>query len=257
MQALGRTGQRLRLAEATSTASTSTTMASSGSAATRQGRRHDPEVHARRQVRDADRQGRPDARATTTPTQLGQPADICDRSRTRTSSTSPTATAITASSCSTPQTGAYKRHWGAYGKRRRRRWTARTRRLRSEGAAVAEQFGNPVHCVKIANDGLVYVCDRINDRIQVFRKDGTFVQESFYEKKHAGTGSVWDLYLWPDRSRAIFSASTATTTRSGSCAARTARWSAPSDASAAMPGSSTGPRHRGRHERQRLHGRGR
>jgi DNA-binding beta-propeller fold protein YncE len=29
-------------------------------------------------------------------------------------------------------------------------------------------FRNPVHCVKIADDGKIYVCDRGNDRIQVF-----------------------------------------------------------------------------------------
>ena len=33
-----------------------------------------------------------------------------------------------------------------------------------------------VHAVRISNDGLVYVCDRTNDRLQVFRKDGTFVR---------------------------------------------------------------------------------
>jgi len=60
-------------------------------------------------------------------------------------------------------------------------------------------FRNPVHCVKIAKDGLVYVCDRVNDRIQVFRKDGTFVREWVYLKDTLGSGSVWDLYLWPDR----------------------------------------------------------
>lgn len=65
-------------------------------------------------------------------------------------------------------------------------------------APVSQQFGNPVHCVKIANDGLVYVCDRINDRIQVFRKDGTFVKEWFYDKTTLGNGSVWDLAIWPD-----------------------------------------------------------
>ena len=32
-------------------------------------------------------------------------------------------------------------------------------------------FRNPVHCVKIANDGRIYVCDRGNDRIQVFDKN--------------------------------------------------------------------------------------
>jgi hypothetical protein len=45
----------------------------------------------------------------------------------------------------------------------------------------------------------VYVCDRRNDRVQVFRKDGTFVREWSYLKETLGSGSVWDLYLWPDR----------------------------------------------------------
>ena len=62
----------------------------------------------------------------------------------------------------------------------------------------SQQFGNPVHCVKLANDGLVYVCDRINDRIQVFKKDGTFVKEWFYEKNTLGNGAVWDVAIWPD-----------------------------------------------------------
>ena len=62
----------------------------------------------------------------------------------------------------------------------------------------SQQFGNPVHCVKVANDGLVYVCDRINNRIQVFKKDGTFVTEWFYEKNTLGNGAVWDVAIWPD-----------------------------------------------------------
>jgi hypothetical protein len=32
-------------------------------------------------------------------------------------------------------------------------------------------FRNPVHCVKVADDGKIYVCDRGNDRIQVFDKN--------------------------------------------------------------------------------------
>jgi hypothetical protein len=52
--------------------------------------------------------------------------------------------------------------------------------------------------VKIAKDGLIYVCDRSNDRIQVFRKDGTFVKEFFFAKETLQQGSVWDLDLWPD-----------------------------------------------------------
>ena len=52
--------------------------------------------------------------------------------------------------------------------------------------------------MKIANDGLVYVCDRTQNRIQVFKKDGTFVKEWFYEKNTLGNGAVWDLAIWPD-----------------------------------------------------------
>ena len=42
------------------------------------------------------------------------------------------------------------------------------------------------------------MCDRANDRIQVFRRDGTFVQEWFYETATLGNGSVWGLAFWPD-----------------------------------------------------------
>jgi DNA-binding beta-propeller fold protein YncE len=91
-------------------------------------------------------------------------------------------------------TGAYKRHWGAYGKPP----TDEKLPPYSPSAEPARQFSNPVHCVKIARDGLVYVCDRANDRIQVFHKDGTFVKEFFIEKNTLVQGSVWELALWPD-----------------------------------------------------------
>ncbi|MHC2463011.1 NHL repeat-containing protein [Bradyrhizobium embrapense] len=89
---------------------------------------------------------------------------------------------------------AYKRHWGGYGKLP----TDDKQPPYDPSAAVQEQFGNPVHCIKIANDGLVYVCDRSQDRIQVFQKNGTFVREWFYEKNTRGDGAVFDLALWPD-----------------------------------------------------------
>jgi sugar lactone lactonase YvrE len=95
-------------------------------------------------------------------------------------------------------TGAYKRHWGAYGHR-----PTDEKLSYDPKATPARQFGNPVHCVKLAKDGLVYVCDRQNDRIQVFHKDGTFVTEWFMEKDTRGAGSVWDLALWPDAHQTI------------------------------------------------------
>jgi DNA-binding beta-propeller fold protein YncE len=92
------------------------------------------------------------------------------------------------------ETGAYKSHWGAYGKRPSDDKTPPY----DPAAAPAQQFGNPVHCIRLAKDGLVYVCDRSNDRMQLFRKDGSFVSEHFYEKETRGTGSVYDLVFSPD-----------------------------------------------------------
>lgn len=46
-------------------------------------------------------------------------------------------------------------------------------------AEVLHQFASPVHDVKISDDGLVYVADRGNRRVQVFTLEGTFVAEQF------------------------------------------------------------------------------
>ena len=92
------------------------------------------------------------------------------------------------------ETGAYKRHWGAYGHKPSDEKTPKY----EPSKPIALQFGNPVHCVRIDKDGLVYVCDRTNDRVQIFRKDGTFVSEHFYETATRGTGSVYELVFSPD-----------------------------------------------------------
>src|SRR6476646_9602683 len=92
-------------------------------------------------------------------------------------------------------TGAYKRHWGAYGKPP----SDEKAPPYNPAKPPSQQFGNPVHCIRIDKDGLVYVCDRTNDRLQIFRKDGTFVGEHIYEKATRGTGSVYDLVFSPDK----------------------------------------------------------
>jgi len=91
-------------------------------------------------------------------------------------------------------TGNYKRHWGAYGAK------PSDDKLPpyDPNAPLARQFANPVHCVRLSNDELVYVCDRANDRVQVFRKDGTFVKEFRVEPQTLQNGSVWDLVLSED-----------------------------------------------------------
>jgi len=69
-------------------------------------------------------------------------------------------------------TGKYIGHFGAYGSNpvddagaaAGGRWV--TDRLK--GVKKPAFFRNPVHCVKIADDGKIYVCDRGNNRIQVF-----------------------------------------------------------------------------------------
>ena len=86
-------------------------------------------------------------------------------------------------------TGKYKRHWGAYGNKP----DDANLGPYNPDAPPAQQFRNPVHCAELSKDGLVYVCDRVNDRIQVFKKDGTFVKEAFIAKRTLGDGSVWDI----------------------------------------------------------------
>jgi hypothetical protein len=91
-------------------------------------------------------------------------------------------------------TGKYKRHWGAYGKKP----DDANLGPYKPGQPPAQQFRNPVHCVELANDGLLYVCDRVNDRLQVFKADGTFVKEAFVETNTLGDGSVWDIAFSKD-----------------------------------------------------------
>jgi hypothetical protein len=92
------------------------------------------------------------------------------------------------------RTGAYKRHWGAYGKQPHDDKLA----AYDPKAPLPQSFGNPVHCVRVSQEGLLYVCDRVNDRIQVFRKDGSFVKEFRVEPQTLANGSVWDLVLSED-----------------------------------------------------------
>ena len=86
-------------------------------------------------------------------------------------------------------TGAIKRYWGAYGNRPD---DTRPAPYHPDSALI-KQFRTPVHCAEPSNDGLVYVCDRPNDRIQVFRTDGTFVKEVRVAPRTLGDGSVWDI----------------------------------------------------------------
>lgn len=86
-------------------------------------------------------------------------------------------------------TGEFKRYWGAYGNPP----SDENLGPYDPSAPPAQQFRNPVHCAEPSNDGLVYVCDRANDRIQVFRTDGSFVKEKLVAPMTLGDGSTWDI----------------------------------------------------------------
>jgi hypothetical protein len=83
-------------------------------------------------------------------------------------------------------TGKMKRFWGAYGAKP----DDTPLGPYDPAAPPAKQFRNPVHCADLSRDGLLYVCDRVNDRIQVFRPDGTFVKEAIVAKNTKAAGQV-------------------------------------------------------------------
>jgi DNA-binding beta-propeller fold protein YncE len=91
-------------------------------------------------------------------------------------------------------TGKMKRYWGAYGNRPDDTDLGRY----DPDAPPAKQFRNPVHCADLAADDLLYVCDRMNDRLQVFTPEGKFVKEAFFARRSLGEGSVWDIAFSKD-----------------------------------------------------------
>ena len=91
-------------------------------------------------------------------------------------------------------TGALKRYWGAYGNTPDDSADV----TYTPGQPGPQQFRGPVHCAQPSNDGLVYVCDRGANRVQVFRKDGTFVREVVYNPATLNQGSTWDIAFSQD-----------------------------------------------------------
>ena len=106
-------------------------------------------------------------------------------------------------------TGAFKRMWGAFGKPPDGNPPAGAASGSTQGSATppvldtegegSPLFGNPVHAIKISNDGLVYVADRSNRRVQVFRPDGKYVTQVFINRAGPAAGSSAGLGFSPDR----------------------------------------------------------
>ncbi len=90
--------------------------------------------------------------------------------------------------------GKMKRFWGAYGNK------PDDTPLPPYNPAnpPAQQFYNPVHCADMSVDRMIYVCDRVGDRLQVFTPEGKFVKEQWYEKNTLNAGSVWDIAFSKD-----------------------------------------------------------
>jgi len=105
-------------------------------------------------------------------------------------------------------TGQFRRGWGAYGIPLDQIASAAPERSGGAaahdadyvpGSAPDRQFRTPVHCARLSSDGFVYVCDRRNDRIQVFTKEGRFVKEFFVHPSTLANGSVWTVELSHER----------------------------------------------------------
>ena len=93
------------------------------------------------------------------------------------------------------ETGEFKRFWGAYGNEPDD--SANIGRY-TPGGTPASQFRGPVHCADMSTDRLLYVCDRAEDRVQVFQPDGTFVNETIIAPETRSQGSTWDIAFSPD-----------------------------------------------------------
>ncbi|MEO9947379.1 MAG: hypothetical protein ABJH28_17720 [Paraglaciecola sp.] len=71
-----------------------------------------------------------------------------------------------------------------------------------KNSVTAENFGDIVHCVVQSDDGRIYVCDRKNNRLQVFKMNESgkveFLQEVIIAKDTGGVGSATDVDFSPD-----------------------------------------------------------
>src|SRR6266853_939068 len=87
----------------------------------------------------------------------------------------------------------FKRMWGAYSNKP----DDTPLGAYNPDAPPAQQVRLP-HNIAISRDGFVYVADRTNNRIQVFRKDGTYVSEVFVAKRTLLLGAASGFALSTD-----------------------------------------------------------
>ena len=92
-------------------------------------------------------------------------------------------------------TAAFKRMWGAHGSEPLDPLPAPPRGTRAD--PDPQQFGT-VHGLEVSNDGLVYVADRNNSRVQVFTIDGTYTTQAFINWNDDSASTVAGLAFSPD-----------------------------------------------------------
>ena len=95
-------------------------------------------------------------------------------------------------------TGAFKRGWGAYGAPLSEIDNEKPKDKYDPKTPPSKQFRGPLVGLRLSSDGLLYVSDRGNDRIQVFTEDGKFVKEFFVSTNTLGLGAAWTLGLSHD-----------------------------------------------------------
>jgi sugar lactone lactonase YvrE len=92
------------------------------------------------------------------------------------------------------ETGAYLRHWGAYGEAPDDDYDFGDR---DPDGPPPREFST-VHGLMGSADGHIYVADRRGNRIQVFQQDGTFVSEKIIAPLTRASGSAFVVGLSPD-----------------------------------------------------------
>jgi hypothetical protein len=90
-----------------------------------------------------------------------------------------------------PKTGKNIRIWGAYGK-------PPSDDPIPHYNVDSPQFGNPVHCAQPSVDQILYVCDRTNNRIQLFKFDGTYIKQMTILPNTKGEGAAWEVAFSKD-----------------------------------------------------------
>jgi hypothetical protein len=93
-------------------------------------------------------------------------------------------------------TGAFRRGWGGHGIPLQEINNDPTPPYDISGPPPDQkQFAPALHCAHPSRDGFIYVCERGNDRIQVFTKQGKFVKQFFIhpstQSRGPHCGSIW------------------------------------------------------------------